>query len=426
MTIAPSQRTDLRPPFDALGRQPSLLSINAYHYHRGGADNVYLAHAALFEQRGWRSSFQSMHHPSNLPSPDSPYFAEEINYAARGDIGRSLLGAQRIVYSREAQAKMAALLDSRPVDIAHVHSVYHHQSPSVLVELKRRGVPVVLTAHDLKLACPAYTMLNRTGICEQCRGGKVWNVAKNRCIKGSLVASTLIMVESAVHKALNLYDRNVDRIVTPSAFYRDKLIEWGWAPDKIVHIRNFADLPDAPPPFAPSDHLLYFGRLSPEKGLATVVRAAAATGIPVRLAGTGPQEAELRALVAELDAPVSFLGFLSGDALWAAVDGCRATILASEWYENGPMSAIEAFGRGKPLIGARIGGIPELIEDGVNGWRFASGDVDDLSRAMTAAMACSEGELRSMAEACHARAARDYAPDQYYAAMSDVYAALKR
>jgi glycosyltransferase involved in cell wall biosynthesis len=424
LTTVSSHPPHLPVPFDGLGRAPSLLNVNAYHYHRGGADNVYLAHAALFQDRGWRSSFQSMHHPLNLPSPDSAYFAEEINYAVRGDLKKSAVSAQRIIYSREAQLKMRALLKSRPVDIAHIHSIYHHQSPSVLVELKRQGVPVVLTAHDLKLACPSYTMLNSTGICERCSGGRIWNVARYRCIKGSLVASMLIMLESAAHKALDLYGRHVDLIVTPSAFYRTKLIEWGWPPDKIVHVRNFAELPAEQPPFQSGDHLLYFGRLSREKGLATVVHAAAATGIPIRIAGTGPQEEELHALVAELNAPVQFLGFLSGDALWHAVKASRATVLASEWYENGPMSAIEAFARGKPLIGAAIGGIPELIEEGVTGWGFRSGDAGDLARAMTKAMDADEGTLREIAAAVHARALCDYSPDGYYRRMTNIYANL--
>lgn len=407
-------------------QRSSLLSVNAYHYHRGGADNVYLAHAALFESRGWRTSFQSMHHPLNLPSLDAEYFAEEINYANRGELKRSLVSAQRVIYSHEAQLKIRALLASRRVDIAHVHSIYHHQSPSVLIELKRQGIPVILTAHDLKLACPSYTMLNSTGICERCRGGRVWNVVRYRCIKNSLVASALIMFESAVHKALNIYHRHVDLIVTPSAFYREKLIEWGWPPEKIVHICNFAELPDEPPPFQSGNHLLYFGRLAREKGIATVIRAAAATGTAVKIAGTGPQEQELRELATRLDAPVEFLGFLSGDALWSAVDACRATVLASEWYENGPMSAIEAFGRGKPLVGAAIGGIPELIEEGVNGWCFVSGDVEDLGRAMTLAMEIDNDRLREMAIASHARAHTTYSPDRYYESMNNLYESLLR
>jgi len=403
---------------------PNLLSINAYHYVRGGADVCYFEHAALFERQGWGASYFSMHHDENLPSPDSSYFAENIDYHKPGPKLQKLLHAGRIVYSFEARGKIGALLDSRRIDIAHVHNIYHHQSPSILAELKRRGIPTVMTAHDLKIACPNNKMMNRTGVCERCKGGKVWNVARFRCVQDSTAASTLIAIESAVHKALDLYQRNLDRIVTPSRFYRDKLIEWGWDADKIVHIPNF--MPSLPQvePTPGGDYLLYFGRLAPEKGVATLVRAAAISGIPVVVAGTGPEEAALLRLIAELDAPVRLVGFQKGDALWRWVDGARAVVLPSEWYENGPMSTIEAFARGKPLLGAAIGGIPELIVPGETGWSFPSGDAAALAAAMGRVLATSEGELGRMATATRRFASTEFAPSTYYERIEKLYAGL--
>jgi glycosyltransferase involved in cell wall biosynthesis len=405
-------------------QRPSLLSVNAYHYNRGGADNVYLSHGELFADYGWRTSWSSMHHEQNLPCEDSLWFAEEVDLTARKDVGRRILEGKRIIYSGEARNKLRGLLDTRHIDVAHVHSIYHHQSPSLLLELKSRGIPVVLTAHDLKLACPSYTMLNSTGVCERCKGGRVWNVARYRCIKGSLAGSTLIMLESAIHKALRLYDRNVDVIVTPSIFYRTKLIEWGWDPEKIVHVRNFVPLNVDSPPFSMGNHVLYFGRLSHEKGLATLIRAAARSGVAVKIAGRGPEEGALRKLVEELAAPVEFLGFLGGDELWSAVDQSRAVVLPSEWYENGPMSAIEAFGRGKPLIGADIGGIPELIIEGQTGWSFRSGDVDDLAKTLDSAMSIGRKDLEHMSFSAQDIAHRDYSADKYYERILSIYEGL--
>jgi glycosyltransferase involved in cell wall biosynthesis len=401
-----------------------LLSINTYHYPKGGSEMVYFAHAALMERHGWTNSFYAMHHKENLPCVDSRYFAEHISFGASAPLREKAAAAARIIYSREARAKLARLIDTRRIDVAHVHNIYHHLSPSVLVELKRRGIPLVMTVHDLKLACPAYTMRNGSGVCERCKGGRVWNVAIHRCIKGSAALSGLIMVESAIHKALRIYARHIDRIVTPSAFYREKLIEWGWPPDKLVHIRNF--VPDAPPPAATpgGDHVLYFGRLTPEKGIATLIKAAAASSIPVRIAGTGPQEAELRALAKSLGAPAIFAGFLKGDALWAEVDAARAVVLPSEWYENSPMSVVEAFQRGKPLVGARIGGIPELIEEGRTGWSFRAGDVADLARALAVARETPDTQLASMSAACQELVSRNYSEHAYFEAMSALYKKL--
>ncbi|HWU12822.1 MAG TPA: glycosyltransferase [Caulobacter sp.] len=404
--------------------QGHLLSINAYHYARGGADVVYLNHAALMERHGWKNSFFSMHHAENIKSEDEAYFADEIAYDSKRSLKDSIVQAGKIIYSIEAQKKISNLLDSRKIDIAHVHSVYHHQSPSVLVELKKRGIPVVLTAHDLKLACPAYTMLSPEGVCERCKGGKVWNVALRRCIKGSLAASSVIMVESAVHKFFRLYANNVDRIVAPSSFYREKLIEWGWDADKIVHVRNFVDVKETASQVTVGDYVLFFGRLSREKGLATLIKAAARSKVPVKIAGRGPQGDELQALAESLSAPVEFLGFRSGQALWDVVDGAKAIVLPSEWYENGPMSVIEAFGRGKPLIGARIGGIPEMIVPGQTGWAFESGDVESLATALRTAWETPDARILDMAKACQALASVEYSDATYYNTIQGLYGDL--
>lgn len=402
----------------------NLLSINAYHYRRGGADNVYLDHAALMGTRGWAPSYYSMHHPENLPCDDDVYFADEIDYAKPARIVEKISHGMKIIYSPEARSKISALLDAKPIDVAHVHSIYHHQSPSILYELKKRGIPTVLTAHDLKLACPAYTMLNRKGVCERCKGGKLWNVVTNRCIKGSAVASALIMLESAIHQTFGMYANNVDYVIAPSKFYKDKLSEWGFPLEKLVHIPNFVPKSDVLSPKVGGEYFLYFGRLSAEKGLATLIRAAAISRSPVRIVGRGPQEGELRELSAALNAPVHFDGFQSGQALWELVDGARAVVLPSEWYENGPLSVIEAFQRGKPLIGARIGGIPELVLDDRTGWSFTSGDSNELAEVMVRVAAKTEAELRIMAQQCQLFAREHHSEEAYVQAVERIYLKL--
>jgi glycosyltransferase involved in cell wall biosynthesis len=243
-------------------------------------------------------------------------------------------------------------------------------------------VPVVLTAHDLKLACPSYKMLSAGSVCEACKGGRIWNVAVKRCLKGSRALSGLIAVETAVHRWLDLYGANVDRLVAPSQFYRDKLVEWGWPAEKLVYIPNFSPAlwPESPVP--EEGPLLYFGRLSEEKGVATLVRAAALSGVRVVVAGTGPQGAELQALARQLRAPVEFVGHQSGGALGMLIARARAIVLPSEWYENAPMSVLEAYSAGRPVLGAAIGGIPEMIEPGITGWIFPSGDEAALAARM--------------------------------------------
>src|SRR5262245_1560421 len=152
---------------------PNLLSVNSYHYRRGGSDAMYLDHAALFESEGWHNAFFSMRHPANLPSPWSRHFIDELEFGGDYGLLRKIGMAGKVVYSFEARRRLRGLLAEYRPDIAHLHCIYHHHSPSILSVLKQAGVPMVLTAHDLKIACPAYKMLNATGVCERCKTGSV-------------------------------------------------------------------------------------------------------------------------------------------------------------------------------------------------------------------------------------------------------------
>ena len=202
----------------------------------------------------------AMHHPRNLDSPWSRYFVDELEFGQTSGLLDKAVKASKVVYSFEAQRKLRQLLAEFRPDVAHLHCIYHHLSPSVLPVLHRAGIPVVLTAHDLKLACPAYKMLNRTGICERCRTGSVLNVVRFRCVRESVGASAVVAVESSVQRGLGLYRRYVGRVVAPSRFYRDKLIEWGWSPDQIVHVPNYVDATRFEPSRERGDYFLFAGR----------------------------------------------------------------------------------------------------------------------------------------------------------------------
>lgn len=361
---------------------PTLLSINNYHYRRGGAEAVFLEQNRLFEQLGWRVAPFAMHHAQNLPTPWSDYFVEEIEFGAQYSALEKLTKIPKVIYSLEARRKLDALLNKVRPHIAHAHNVYHHISPSIFGLLKRRGVPVVLTLHDLKLACPAYKMLTHDGVCERCKGGALHHVMLHRCVKNSLALSGMILLETLVHRALRCYTDHVDRLVTPSRFYLEKLVEWGWERERFVHVPNFVDCAVHRPNYTPGSAFLYFGRLGPEKGVRTLIEAAAAARVPLWIAGSGPEETMLRQHAAQLGADVTFLGYQSGDALHDCVRRARAVVLPSEWYENAPISVLESYALGKPVIGAAIGGIPELIREGQTGATFASGDAAALAAVL--------------------------------------------
>jgi glycosyltransferase involved in cell wall biosynthesis len=402
----------------------TLLSVNNYHYYRGGAETVFLEHNRMFEQLGWQVVPFAMHHERNLPSPWSGHFVDEIEFGESYSLREKLTRVPRVIYSRQARQRLAQLLDETTPDICHAHNLYHHISPSILGLLQQRGVPVVLTLHDLKIACPAYQMLASDGICERCRGGKLYNVVRHRCIKDSTVLSAVVMVEAVLHRLLGSYQRCVDRFVVPSRFYAGKLVEWGFPADKFRHIPNFVDVPRYQPEFAPGERYLYFGRLAHEKGLHTLVRAAAAVRAKLAIAGTGPELESLQRLVAETGADVQFLGYLSGATLHAAVRSARAVVLPSEWYENAPMSVLEAYALGKPVIGARIGGIPELIREEVTGFQFESGDQALLAAALVRVATTSDARLAEMGRAGRAWVESEFTAGVYLERMLALYGEL--
>ncbi len=403
-----------------------LLSVNNYHYRRGGAEVVFLEQNRLFEEIGWDVVPFAMHHPRNLPSPHAHHFIEEIEYGTAYGPLRSLRHAANVVYSLEARRKLRALLATGRPDIAHVHNIYHHLSPSILPLLKQAGIPVVMTVHDLKLACPAYTMLNHGSVCERCRDGRIHNVVVNRCIKGSLALSSLVMVETALHRLLGLYRRNVDVFVVPSRFYIDKLAAWGWPRERFVHVPNFIDAAELRPGSIETSGFLYVGRLSPEKGLETLVRAAAIAGEHVNLVGAGPMEPQLRALATELGAEIRFLGFRTGAALHDAVRRCRALVLPSTWYENAPISVMEAYALGRPVIGTRIGGLPEMIREGRTGAIVPAGDVEALAAALTRFAQMPEDALKAMGQAGRDWVESAFSREAYRDRLLDLYASLRR
>lgn len=385
---------------------------------------VYLDHAALMEEQGWRNGFFSMNHPKNFDTSWSKYFVDEIEFGHAYTLGQKLAMASKVVHSFEAQKKLKRLLGDFPADVAHLHCIYHHLSPSIIPTLRDAGVPVVMTAHDLKIACPAYKMLNDTGVCEKCKDGSLLNVIRHRCIRGSLAASAIVMVESGVQRIFNTYQGKLDRVVVPSRFFMEKFVEWGWRREQFAYIPNYVDSTRFEPSYESGDYFLYFGRLAPEKGVATLMRAAKAAGVNVKIAGTGPIEAELHALQKELAGDVDFLGYRSGADLHALIREARAVVLPSEWYENAPMSVLESFALGTPVVGARIGGIPEMVIEGETGWTFESRNVDELAALLSRVKALPAEQIAQAGRSARNHVTANFNRDGYLQATLALYAEL--
>ena len=319
-------------------------------------------------------------------------------------------------------------------DIAHLHNICHQISPSILPVLKRHRVPTVQTLHDFKLICPSYRMLSPEGICERCYGGRYYNVIRQRCVKGSLPFSVLICLEAYLHRAIRSYDR-VDLFIASSQFYRDKLVSFGVDGRRIRVLPNFVQLDEEVPPLAqtsppapqgfclpPSGYALYCGRLGSEKGVLTLVKAAeGAPDVRVVIAGSGSEELAIRQYVtAKKIRNVRLVGFVSGDAKRELIRAAGFFVVPSEWYENCSLSIHEAFVYGKPVVGARIGGIPEQVKPGYNGLLFEPGNATDLRDKMEY-LVSHRGEVSRMGQIARKTAEQMYGPDLMYEKLMGIY-----
>src|SRR3972149_8223745 len=255
----------------------NILHINKFHYLRGGSEMVYFGTANLLELHGHKSLYFSMHHPENLPCETRNYFMPYVDLVSNNGMISQLKTAGRILYSFDAKKRLSNLLNKYQVDVAHLHNIHHQISPSILHELKKRKIPVVMTLHDYKMVCASYSMLSNSKPCEACSGGKYFNAFKNRCVKESMSKSVLAAFEMYLHhKVLDIYD-NVNVFISPSLFLKNKLEEMGFKKE-IIHLPYFIDIKKFESiknenDKADENSVVYSGRLSSEKGLRTLLKA---------------------------------------------------------------------------------------------------------------------------------------------------------
>lgn len=399
-----------------------ILQINKYHYVRAGAERYVFDLSRLLTSKGHEVVPFAMQHPENVPTPWSRFFISERQYDRSNGIGADLEKAANMIWSREAATKLRALLREFRPDVAHLHNIYHHLSPSILSVLKREGIPVVWTVHDFKWICPNYKLYTEEAPCERCHVYKYWNAIAHRCVSDSRAASAMAAVEMAIHRLGRWYERDVAVAVTPSAFLRNLLGRWGKDLSRITHLPNFVD----PAPFKGiaaevGSEIVYAGRLAEEKGVKDMLAMATALPhLPFRFIGTGPIERELKDAVAVQGLKnVSFSGFLSGDALYAAIAGARMVLVPSRWFENFPYAVLEAMALGKTVLASSTGGVTEIIEDGVSGILLPP---DDVPRWVDAIRRCAQDEtmLAQMGEKARQKMAR-FSPELHYERLMRIY-----
>ena len=312
---------------------------------------------------------------------------------------------------------MHRLIEKDRPDVVHVHSVYPMFSPSVLVACKRKNVPVVMTVHSHNLTCPTWYHLYKGRVCEDCVGGHEYRCVLKNC-RNNILESSAYALRSSVARKFRLFHDNVAVLIVLTPFAKAKLMQAGFREDQITVVPNPASLREPATDPSAGKYVAFAGRLSPEKGVDTLLAAAAQMpDIPFKVAGDGPAFSEMKA-----KAPhnVKFVGKLGPDELSEFYNRSRMVVVPSVWFEQFPMVVLEAMGRALPVIGSRIGGLPEIIEEGLTGSLFEPGDGDDLARQVR--FLWDDPQLcRRMGIAGRQKAIQKYTEDAYFHNLMAVY-----
>ncbi len=391
-----------------------ILLVNSFLHPRGGDTTcVYTSWKGL-TARGHTVIPFAMRHASNEPSPWEVRFPPQLD--AVNEAGLARLGAAvEAIWSRRAANALEALLRDHRPDVAHLHHVHRHLSPSVLAPLARAGVPVVWTLHDYELLCPNGMLFTHGAPCERCRGHRYAEAVTHRCKRDDTLASVAVAVEKWTHAALGVTDR-VARFIAPSRFLAQKLLDFGFAGERVVHIPNPAE--DPGPPGPAGENVVYAGRLAPEKGLR--ILADVARAMPERrfdVYGEGPE----RACLAGLPNVVTH-GAVAPAVVAEALRLAGAAIVPSVWPENLPYAVIEAQLAARPVVASAVGGIPEQIstDDGV---LVTPGDVKGFVAGLRGVF--SDAALRArLGAAGRQRALAAYAPELHITRLEALYATL--
>lgn len=392
-----------------------VLIVNKFYYARGGDCVCTLNLEHLLKSQGYDVAIYAMSYPENIDSVWNNYFATEVSFG--GGISDKIAAAKRLLGLGDIQSSFKKLLNDFRPQVVHLQNIHSYLSPVLAKLAKEAGCKVVWTLHDYKLLCPSYSCLRDGKPCELCYDDKS-NVLTKRCMKGSFVASALAYLE-ALKWNRTLLEKYVDNFVCPSAFMAQKMAQGGFDKSKLTVVCNFVDPVKLEsfknlPTESRDSYYLYVGRLSEEKGVRTLMEVASSLPYKLKVAGGGPLADELRDKYAGND-NVEFLGHQDAKQVSELLSSAVASVIPSECYENNPLSAIESLCAGTPVIGARIGGIPELI-DSESGVVFESGNKAELENAIREAFA-RDWDNANIKE----KSLERFSPEKHYDKIKEIY-----
>ncbi len=403
-----------------------ILNANKFYWFVGGSERYFFDLSNLLNSRGHEVIPFSMQDSRIRETPYSDYFVSNLDYGQISLLNLLRMGPKivgKMVYSFESRKKIGELIKATKPDIAHIHMIDHQISPSILDVLKREGIPMIQTLHQYKLICPNYKLYigRKREICERCKGGRYYNTVVHRCLKNSILGSSLASFAMYVHKIFKLYEKNIDTFIVPSRFAKDKMVEFGIDPKKLIFLPYMVDTKYFSPNYSHSGYILYFGRLAEEKGIFTLLQAMKNfPDVPLYIAGGGKLESALKKFVEQQGMDnVKFIGYKTGKNLTSLIRAAQFVVVPSEWYETFGLTIVESFACGKPVIGSDIGGITELISQ-ETGLLFQPGNPEDLAEKIKYFLS-HPSFLNEIGKNARRFIEKCFSPDKHFEKIMDLY-----
>jgi glycosyltransferase involved in cell wall biosynthesis len=406
-----------------------LICSNRY-FVSGGPERYLFAISEVLEDKGHTVIPFAMDLARNEPTPYAKYFVPhpvDRNAVYFGEMRLNRREKLRLLvatlYSFEARRRARAIIRAEKIDLVYALQIGNYLSPALVDGAHSLGVPIVSRQSDFHLLCPSYHFLRDGHPCEECRHG-LWHAIKYRCMKGSLSVSAGRVLGMYLEHALGT-DGKINAFVTPTVFLRNKLVEFGYAPEKVVHIPTPIVADHIEPRYGAGEYLLYTGNLNRHKGVRYLVEAMALhPQLTLKIAGSASEDGrdeELRSII-ETRAlrNVEMVGFKTGSDLAGLYRGATAVVAPTLWYENMPHSVLEAMAYGKPIIASNIGSMPELVEDGVNGFLVPPGDVSALA-AKIGDLLSSTQRIAQMGQASRRRVLEHHSVESHYARLNTLF-----
>lgn len=352
-----------------------VLIINKFLYPNGGSETYIFKIGEWLEKNGHEVQYFGMEHAGRCVGNRVNAYTSDMDFHG-GSILSKLTYPIKTIYSSEARKQIRKVLDDFEPDVCHINNFNYQLTPSIILEIKKwnKNCRIIFTAHDYQLVCPNH-MCNNPNThqnCEKCLGGHFINCTKGKCIHGSTAKSAIGTMEAMLWNGNGVY-KNFDKIICCSEFLKKKMDINPVFAERTVAMHNFVEKVENRD-VEKKDYVLYFGRFSEEKGIGTLIEAVQELpDVQFIFAGTGPLESEISGVK-----NIKNVGFQKGEALERLIREAKFSVYPSEWYENCPFSVMESQMYGTPVLGANIGGIPELIQVGKTGELFESGNKEEL------------------------------------------------